>query len=127
VELVDGLEYVEVSGRSHDEVRAALGRADLVVDQLCFGIHGVLALEAMAMAKPVVCDLAPWFSERLPEGCPIILADPVTIADVLAAWRDRRPELHRVGLDSRAWVERNYDLGVVAQRLVAAYAQLPTA
>lgn len=125
VERCPGIEYVEVTGRSHDETVAAVAQADIVVDQLCIGSHGVLAVEAMSMAKPVVCYLLPEYAQSLPDGCPIINADPGTIADVLSSWIGRRAELHEIGLASRAYAEQNHDVTVVARRLIDAYAELP--
>src|SRR5262249_28969673 len=40
-----------VEGLRHDEARERYARADIVVDQLNAGWHGVFALEAMALAK----------------------------------------------------------------------------
>ena len=48
-----------VEGVRHDEARERYARADIVVDQLNAGWHGVFALEAMALGKPVVAHLDP--------------------------------------------------------------------
>src|SRR5206468_10236050 len=48
-----------VEGVPHDEARERYARADIVVDQLNAGWHGVFALEAMALGKPVVTYLKP--------------------------------------------------------------------
>jgi glycosyltransferase involved in cell wall biosynthesis len=125
VRQVNGLEYIEATGRTHSEITAALARADLVVDQLSVGAHGVLAVEALSMAKPVVCYLLPELVATMPADCPIINADPSTLADVLSAWTDRRAELHALGIRSRSYAERHHDVKVVARRLIDAYAALP--
>ncbi len=124
-ERLPGIEYIELRGANNDEVIAGLGRADVIVDQLCLGSYGVVALEAMSVAKPVVCYLAPYRRVATPEGCPIIQADPTTITEVLASWVGRRAELHELGLASRAYAERNHDVAVVARRLLDIYAALP--
>ena len=51
------LEIVE--GLHHAEARERYRRADIVVDQLNAGWHGIFALEAMALGKPVVTYLKP--------------------------------------------------------------------
>jgi glycosyltransferase involved in cell wall biosynthesis len=43
-----------VEGLRHDEARRRYEQADLVVDQLNAGWYGILALEAMALGKPVL-------------------------------------------------------------------------
>jgi hypothetical protein len=125
VERLSGVEYVEVTGRSYTETLQAVAKADLVVDQLCYGSHGGLAVEAMSMAKPVICYLLPEYASTLPDDCPIINANPTTIYEVLSSWLDRRAELHQIGLASRAYAARNHDITVVARRLLGVYATLP--
>jgi hypothetical protein len=44
-----------VEGLPHEEARKRYARADIVVDQLNAGWHGVFALEAMALGKPSSC------------------------------------------------------------------------
>src|SRR5205823_14039098 len=48
-----------VEGVPHDEARERYARADVVVDQLNAGWHGIFAVEAMALGKPVVTYLKP--------------------------------------------------------------------
>ena len=57
-----------VEGVHHEEARERYARADIVVDQLNAGWHGVFALEAMALGKPVVAHLDPETVERSAEG-----------------------------------------------------------
>jgi hypothetical protein len=118
------VEYVEVHGASHEEALRQCGRADLVVDQLCGGAHGVFAVEAMALAKPVICNMLPEYEATLP-GCPIINANPDSITDVLGAWLDDSRDRHGCGLASRSYVEANCDVRVVADRLLEVYESLP--
>jgi hypothetical protein len=118
------LEYVELHGTSHAEVLRQCERADLVVDQLCSGAHGVFAVEAMSLAKPVICNLLQEQRTTLP-GCPIIDATPDSITEVLSAWLDDSSDRCERGLASRAYVEANYDVRVVADRLLEVYDSLP--
>lgn len=117
--------YIEVTGRPQRDVMAAIASADVVVDHLAVSGFGVLAIEAMSMAKPVVCYLLPDYEAELPQDCPIIRADPLTITDVLSSCADTRADLHQVGLASRDYVERNHDVTVVAGQLLEIYARLP--
>lgn len=118
------LEYVEVHGASHDETLRQCERADLVVDQLCIGSHGVFAVEAMSLAKPVICNLLAGYEATLP-GCPIINANPDSITEVLGAWLENPRDRHERGLASRSYVEANHDVRVVAARLLEVYEALP--
>jgi len=124
-QLGSAVEYVEVTDRPHAEVMSTIERADLVVDHLGVASYGVLAIEAMSMAKPVICHLLPDYAEYLPADCPVIRAGPDTIADAIREWADRRDELYGLGIASRGYVQRNHDVKVVAGQLVDAYAELP--
>ena len=57
-----------VEGVPHEEARARYARADIVVDQLNAGWHGVFALESMALGKPVVTYLKPEVVNRSAAG-----------------------------------------------------------
>jgi hypothetical protein len=127
-ELVDAgapIDYVEVGGLSHSQALEVYRSADLVVDQLCGGGHGVFAAEAMSLAKPVVCYLLPELEATYPAGLPIINANPKTLKHVLAEWVERPRERHQRGLASRAYAERVHDHRVVARRLLDVYETLP--
>lgn len=118
------LEYVEMSGASNSEVSEIVSRADIVVDQVCSGSHGVFAVEAMSMAKPVVCYLQPCVAESYPADVPIINANPETLVDVLSEWLVKPAERRELGIQARAYAERVHDVRVVAKRLLEVYAAL---
>jgi glycosyltransferase involved in cell wall biosynthesis len=117
-----------VEGVPHEEARDRYRRADIVVDQLNAGWHGVFALEAMALGKPVVTYLKPDVVERSAQGfgrrIPIV---PATAATLVEALRPLvvEPALRReVGAASRAYVEQVHDIDGVADRLIDLYRSL---
>ena len=118
-----------VEGVNHEEARERYARADIVVDQLNAGWHGVFALEAMALGKPVVAHLDPETVERSAEGygirVPIVPATKDNLADgAHAARRGRRPPPRSSARQSRAYVEQVHDIDRIADRLLAIYAAL---
>lgn len=122
------LELVLVEGVSRDDARRAYERADLLVDQLYTGWYGSIAVELMALGKPVVAHLRADDLERIPHGMreqlPVIDATATTIESVLAEWlAQRREELAAVGARGRAYVERWHDPLTVAARTKGAYEQ----
>ena len=117
-----------VEGVPHEQARERYARADIVVDQLGAGWHGVFALEAMALGKPVVAHLKPDVVERSAEAfgirVPIVPATRETLVEVLRPLVES-PSLRReIGAASRAYVEQVHDIDVVADRLLDIYAQL---
>jgi glycosyltransferase involved in cell wall biosynthesis len=68
--------------------------------------------------------MLPEYEATLP-GCPIINANPDSIAEVLGAWLDDTRDRHERGVTSRSYVETNFDIRVVADRLLEVYERLP--
>lgn len=115
-----------VEGLTHSEARAIYARADLVVDQLLVGWYGGLAVELMALGRPVVAYLREKDLDLLPAEMraeiPVISAEPATIHDVLKdLLTARRGELAEIGRRGREYVQRWHDPLRIAERLVSAY------
>jgi hypothetical protein len=116
-----------VEGLPHDQAKALYRRADVLVDQLLVGWYGGLAVELMALERPVVAYLRQEDLRFLPSGMrrelPVISADPGSIVDVL---RDllstRRPELAGLGRRGRDYVDRWHNPRLIAERLEKDYA-----
>jgi glycosyltransferase involved in cell wall biosynthesis len=117
-----------VEGVPHDEARARYARADIVVDQLNAGWHGVFALEAMALGKPVVSHLKADVVERSAEAfgveVPIVRATADTLADALRPLVEDVALRRRLGAEGRAYVEQVHVIDRVADRLLAIYGSL---
>lgn len=120
------LELLLVENVPYDEALRLYERADLLVDQVLAGWYGAVAVELMALAKPVVAYIREEDLEGLPAGMrdelPIISATPATLTDVVRSWlTERRADLNEVGRRSRAFVERWHDPAAIAGRLKADY------
>jgi glycosyltransferase involved in cell wall biosynthesis len=117
-----------VEGVRHDEARGRYARADIVVDQLNAGWHGVFALEAMALGKPVLAHLDPETVERSTEGygiqVPIVPAAKDNLVEALRPLVEKPALRREIGAASRAYVEQVHDIDRVADRLLAIYAAL---
>jgi glycosyltransferase involved in cell wall biosynthesis len=117
-----------VEGVPHDVARERYARADIVVDQLQAGWHGVFALEAMALGKPVVTYLKPDVVERSAEGygirIPIVPATKETLVETLRPLVERPGLRREIGSRSRAYVEQVHDIDRVADRLIDVYRSL---
>jgi glycosyltransferase involved in cell wall biosynthesis len=117
-----------VEGVPHEVARERYARADIVVDQLNAGWHGVFALEAMALGKPVVAHLKPDVVDRSAEGfgirVPIVPATKESLADALRPLVGSPALRREVGAASRAYVEQVHDIDRVTDRLLDIYAAL---
>ena len=117
-----------VEGVPHDVARERYARADIVVDQLNAGWHGIFALESMALGKPVVTYLKQEVVERSAEGygirLPVVPATKETLVDVLRPLVEQPALRRELGAASRAYVEQVHDIDRVTDRLVDLYRSL---
>ncbi len=117
-----------VEGMPHDQARERYARADIVVDQLYAGWHGIFALEAMALGKPVVAYLKPDVVEQAERAygvrVPIVPATAETLVDELRPLVESADLRRRIGAESRAYVEQVHDIERIADRLLDLYARL---
>ena len=117
------VEFATVERLPWRELRDAMAASDVVVDQLFMGWYGMVAVEAMAMGKPVLCTIRPDF-EPLLADCPIVRCRADDLADRLAAVLSDPTDRHAIGEASRAYVEREHAAPVIAGRLVTLYGRL---
>jgi glycosyltransferase involved in cell wall biosynthesis len=123
-----GVELEIVEGLHHHEARRRYERADVVLDQLNAGWYGMLAIEAMALGKPVVTFLHDEATRRTEEAfglaVPIVRANREDLVGTLRPLAESAAERRRIGAESRAYAERVHDLERVADRLLDLYARL---
>jgi O-antigen/teichoic acid export membrane protein len=107
-------EFVLVEGMSNAEAKKQYERADLLIDQLLAGWYGGLAVELMALGKPVICyiregDLK-FVPAQMKDDLPIINATPMTIEAVLEYWiTEGVGQWREKGVQSRQYVEKWHD------------------
>jgi glycosyltransferase involved in cell wall biosynthesis len=79
------IELVLVEKMANEQAREVYRRSDVIADQFLIGAYALLAIEGMALGKPVLCYLNPRFEPFHPEWaeCPIVSADPDTLLEEL--------------------------------------------
>lgn len=111
-----------VEGVPREEVRDALLAADLVVDQVRMGWYGGLAVEAMALGRPVIAHLDASNLALVPKAMrdelPIVSATAESLPTAVATALEQREELASAG---REFVGRWHDPLRVAARVRDAY------
>ncbi|MVT65517.1 hypothetical protein GPL21_10420 [Bradyrhizobium pachyrhizi] len=117
------IELISVQGAPNKKVIELFGASHIVADQFVAGFHGYTALEAMAMAKPVLCFLRGDQMMIDPATCPIINTRPDEIYDVLKRCLRGELDLNAIGKAGRRYVERHYSLQAVAARLGRLYCE----
>jgi glycosyltransferase involved in cell wall biosynthesis len=119
-------ELLLVEGMSNAEARAVYESADVLVDQLFAGWYGGLAVELMALGKPVLVyirdeDLV-FIPPEMKADLPFLQITPFTVEEAL---RDLllmpRESLVALGKSSRAFVERWHDPLIIARDIKEDY------
>jgi hypothetical protein len=113
LDLIEGVQRTEVL----DRLRAA----DVVVDQLRLGWYGGLAVEAMALGRPVLVNIREDAPEDNPFGAalPVVRTDAERLRDDLRALAGDRERVARLGREGRAFVEATHDPRRVAASVLA--------
>jgi glycosyltransferase involved in cell wall biosynthesis len=118
------IELNVVENAPHAHMKELIEAADVVVDQLLVGWYGAVAVEAMALEKPVFCYLREEDLKRFVpfhEQIPIIRTTKETLADDLRDFLLGRVEGHDIGAAGRAFVCRYHDPLQIARRTILAY------
>jgi glycosyltransferase involved in cell wall biosynthesis len=130
IAAVDGLDadLEIVEGLHHDEAFERYRNADIVVDQLNAGWYGLLAIECMALGKPVVAFLHDEAVARTEAAfhttVPLTSATAATLRERLRPLVVDAAERRRLGAASRAYVELVHNQERITDRLLDVYARL---
>jgi len=115
-----GVRFVTVERLPWSELRDRMAGADVVVDQLFMGWYGMVAVEAMAMGKPVLCFVRPDFEPRLSD-CPIVRCTKEDLAERLAGLLAADARRRALGEAGRLYAEREHAAPRIARRLLELY------
>lgn len=113
-ELLQGISVTEV----HDK----LAQADMLIDSIAIGDHGLISVEAMARGCIAVAHIASVNRERNP-GTPVVEATGESLGEVVAALAgdpDRRAQLRVTGIE---WVSKRHSLETVGKQLAEIYSR----
>ncbi len=121
-----GVALVLVQGKSHEEALKLYRTAHIVVDQLFAGWYGVFAVEAMALAKPVLCYLRESDLEKFVpfrSEIPILNVTQKSLYEQLKRLVEDPGLRCELGLKGRAYVEKHHDPLKIARRIIGYYSQ----
>ena len=114
-----------IEGVPNREARLRYAAADVVIDQLRIGWYGMLAIESMALAKPVVVNLDEEAAAETEEAfgleLPLIRTSEGSLETALAGLVEARESLPELGQRSRRYVERVHSHTEVARQVLEIY------
>lgn len=103
------IRYVRDTDIPHEQVRALVLGADIVIDQLRIGDYGLAAVEAMSAGRAVIGHLADRVAERYPGEPPIVRATPDTLEAVLTDLISDPERIADLGARGRTYAEEFHD------------------
>lgn len=115
------IEVLLVEGVGHAQAKEIYRSADIIVDQLLSGQYGLLAIEGMAMGKPVVSFINDMMRDFYPDSLPIVVADRHSIEGVLLRLIQDRDALGELGAAGREYVKLYHDVSRMIPRLEEIY------
>jgi len=109
-----------VEGVPRSQALARFGAADVIVDQLRLGWYGGLAVEGMALGRPVLASIREGDPADNPFGAalPVVRTGAERLRDDLRALLADPERRVRLGAEGRAFVERHHDPRAVAQAIL---------
>jgi hypothetical protein len=118
-------EFVLVQNMAHERALEVYRTADIVIDQVLAGWYGGVAVEAMAMGKPVLCYLRYEDFDCVPDDLiadlPIANIRPDRLAEDIAVVLGRRSEWGDWSERSRRFVETWHNPRVIAEAMIELY------
>lgn len=107
-------EFILIENVCRNEARKLYEGIDLLIDQLYAGWYGGVAVELMALGKPVLCYLRESDLSYIPKGMkddlPIINVNPTNLEKVLIDFfKLSFEQIHELGMRSRRYVDKWHD------------------
>ncbi|MFN8490937.1 MAG: hypothetical protein U0350_25310 [Caldilineaceae bacterium] len=116
------VELVILERVPNTKIKEVMSSVDVVADQLIIGWYAMFAIEAMALEKPVLCNLRQDFEELFivagiiaPNEIPIIRCTPLTIKEAIRELALNKQKLAEIGRQSREFVIRHHSLQSVGK------------
>lgn len=111
-----------VHGMTQEEAVKIYKEADIVFDQISgCGTYGVFAIEAMALGKPVMCDISEEMKGTFPDNLPIVSVWPYDIKEKLEMLLSDSQLRNRLGKKGRIYAEGYHDYKKNAELLKKIY------
>jgi glycosyltransferase involved in cell wall biosynthesis len=112
-----------VENMPHSEAVEAFKKADIVVDDVLQGPYGLVAMECMALGKPVLGRIDEHFAGMY-KDLPVFNTNPDNLYENLKTLALNPQMCFDLGKRGRAYVEANHDAKVIAQQLIDLYKSL---
>jgi glycosyltransferase involved in cell wall biosynthesis len=114
----DNFEYIELQDLPPEKLYDIIRSCDLVIDQMLVGFYGLMAVESMALGKPVVVYIHPDKWDQMKDA-PIYNANPANLRNVLKEILQNPKQLYERGIASRKYVEKYHESDIIAANIMS--------
>lgn len=117
------VELLLLENTPHDKIKEFYEQSDIVIDQLLVGWYGAVAVEAMALEKPVLCYLRDedfdflYFKNKIP----ILNTTPQSLYEDLIELIEDPYMIRKKGEQGRKYVEEIHNPVKIAKKLIRMY------
>ena len=112
-----GVKLVLIENMPHRKAVEYYMQADIVVDQLLVGWYGVLAIECMALGKPVCVYIRDDLQSYLP-SMPLVNVSPESLKENLRLLVEDASLRKEIGAKARRFVEETHDGDKIAKYII---------
>jgi Glycosyltransferase len=124
LKLTYDFDFKLIENISYEESIKIYEKADIVVDQLLIGSYGLVAIENMALGKPVLCYINERMKEKYPAELPIISCGIENIKEKIEYLIKNQDSLKEIGLKGRKYVEKYHDINTLNSEIIKIYKKL---
>ena len=114
-------DFILVENKPFDEAKKIYESADIFIDQLILGTYGGVAVEAMALGKPVISWIADYRKEYDPKDMPVVSANPDNIQEKIESLLKDTEMRNDLGIKSRRFVEKYHDVNKIINGILQVY------
>lgn len=118
----NNIHLILVEKLPHHEAIEIYKKADIIVDQILGESYGTLAIETMAMGKPVLCRVDRRFLKFYPD-CPLVNTDKDNVYTNIKKLVHNKKLREDLGLKGRQFVEKVHASMKIAKQLLTLYCE----
>lgn len=122
--LTHDFEYRRLEKMNHTQVIQLYREADIIIDQILCGSHGLLCVESMALGKPVISYIRPDLIPTFPADIPVVNANPATITEQLRILLENPVLRNSLGIQGHQYARKYHSRDVVVDKLLSIYSSL---
>jgi len=110
-----------IEGQPYENLKPYYQKGDIFMDKIILGIYGNIAIEGMALKKPVCVFIKKELLPLYPEELPVMNTAPHNLKQNLKRLIENEKLRKELGEKGRAYVERYHDVKEVALKCLSIY------